>query len=109
MLRAGVSPPGSSGDKDMLIGFIGLGQMGRGVAANLMKGGHTLRIWNRSPEPVEALAAQGAQRAQTPAEAFEGEAVFSMLAEDDAIEEVLLASGVLDQARAGTVHVNLAT
>lgn len=93
----------------MIIGFIGLGQMGRGVAANLMKGGHTLRVWNRSPEPVEALVAQGAQRAQTPAEAFEGEVVFSMLAQDDAIEETLLASGVLDQARAGTVHVNLAT
>jgi 3-hydroxyisobutyrate dehydrogenase-like beta-hydroxyacid dehydrogenase len=94
----------------MDVGFIGLGHMGAGVAANLVKAGHTVRIWNRSPGPtVEALVRQGAERAATPAEALAGEVVFSMLSQDDAIEEVFLASGVLDGARAGLVHVNLAT
>jgi 3-hydroxyisobutyrate dehydrogenase-like beta-hydroxyacid dehydrogenase len=94
----------------MDVGFIGLGHMGAGVAANLIKAGHKLRVWNRSPGPaVEELVRQGAERAATPAEALTGEVVFSMLSQDEAIEEVFLTSGALDEARAGLVHVNLAT
>lgn len=93
----------------MTIGFIGLGHMGSGVAANLLKSGQEVRVWNRSPEPVEPLLAKGARKAQSPAEAFAAEVVFSMLSDDAAIESVILASGALDQAKAGAVHVNLAT
>jgi 3-hydroxyisobutyrate dehydrogenase-like beta-hydroxyacid dehydrogenase len=93
----------------MEIGFVGLGHMGAGIAANLIKAGHRVRVWNRSPEPVERLAAAGAQRADSAAAAFDADLTFSMLANDEAIEQVILNAGVLDQARKGTVHINLAT
>ena len=54
----------------MKIGFIGLGRMGGHVASNLLKAGHQVTVWNRSPEPVQALAAKGAVAAKTPKEAF---------------------------------------
>ena len=44
----------------MKIGFIGLGRMGHHVASNLLKAGHSVTVWNRSPEPVAALVAKGA-------------------------------------------------
>jgi 3-hydroxyisobutyrate dehydrogenase-like beta-hydroxyacid dehydrogenase len=91
------------------IGMVGLGNMGSGVAANLLRGGHELIAWNRSPAPVEALVAKGARRAASPGEAFVAEVVFSMLADDGVIESVILQSGALEQARPGAIHVNLAT
>ncbi|HEY2482368.1 MAG TPA: NAD(P)-dependent oxidoreductase [Caulobacteraceae bacterium] len=93
----------------MDIGFIGLGQMGAGVAANLIRRGHRLTVWNRSPEPVTRLEAQGARPAQSVAAALDADVTFSMLANDEAVEAVILASGALDGARAGMVHANLAT
>jgi 3-hydroxyisobutyrate dehydrogenase-like beta-hydroxyacid dehydrogenase len=93
----------------MKVGFIGLGRMGAGVAANLLKGGHELVAWNRSPGPVETLAAQGAGPAASPAEAFDADAVFSMLSDDRAVESAVLESGALEAARPGCIHVNLAT
>jgi 3-hydroxyisobutyrate dehydrogenase-like beta-hydroxyacid dehydrogenase len=93
----------------MRIGFIGLGHMGQGIAANLLKAGHTLTVWNRSPEATRELAAQGASVADSPAGAAGGEVLFSMLADDAASRAVLLAGGTFDGAREGLVHVSLAT
>ncbi|HMH67193.1 MAG TPA: NAD(P)-dependent oxidoreductase [Pinirhizobacter sp.] len=93
----------------MDIGFIGLGHMGRAIVANLVKAGHTVRVWNRSPGPVQEAARAGATAVDSPAAAFAGDAVFSMLADDDAVREAILASGALAQARKGLVHVNMAT
>src|SRR2546421_584720 len=69
----------------MKIGFIGLGRMGHHVAANLLKAGHSVTVWNRSQEPVQALVAKGAQAARTPEDALKGDAVFSMLSVFDKI------------------------
>ena len=66
----------------MKIGFIGLGRMGHHVAANLMKAGHSVTVWNRSQAPVQALVAKGAAAAKTPEDALQGDAVFSMLSND---------------------------
>jgi len=93
----------------MDIGFIGLGHMGRAIVANLVKAGHTVRVWNRSPGPVQEAAHAGATAVDSPAAAFAGDAVFSMLADDDAVREAIVASGALAQARKGLVHVNMAT
>jgi 3-hydroxyisobutyrate dehydrogenase-like beta-hydroxyacid dehydrogenase len=94
----------------MTIGFIGLGNMGLAIAGRLLKAGEALIVWNRSPEPADQLASQGAHKAQDPVEVFAAcDVVFSMLAEDKAVEAVVLASGALDKARPGLVHVNLAT
>jgi 3-hydroxyisobutyrate dehydrogenase-like beta-hydroxyacid dehydrogenase len=93
----------------MKIGFVGLGQMGSGIAANIIAAGHELTVWNRSDGPVKALVEKGAIAARTPEDALKGELLFSMLANDKAISEVGLDGALLAKAKPGLVHVNLAT
>ncbi|KJV33747.1 NAD(P)-dependent oxidoreductase [Luteibacter yeojuensis] len=93
----------------MRIAFIGLGSMGAGMAANLIKGGHEVTVWNRTAAVAEPLVAQGATLAATAAGAAQGaEVVHNMLANDAAVREVILGS-VLDALPAGAIHVNHAT
>ena len=92
----------------MEVGFIGLGAMGRGMAANLIKAGHRVRVWNRSRGAVDDLVRQGAEPAREAREAFQG-VVFSMLADDTAVRETVLDPGLAASAPRDTVHVNLAT
>jgi len=91
----------------MDIGFIGLGTMGSRIAANLLKAGHKVRVWNRSRASVDALARVGATPVATAREAFSGDAVFSMLADDAAVRAVI--DPLLDGAPKVLVHVNMAT
>ncbi|RFU43740.1 NAD(P)-dependent oxidoreductase [Paraburkholderia sp. DHOC27] len=92
----------------MDIGFIGLGEMGAVMVENILKAGHQVRVWNRSAERAEPLAAKGARVVGTPAEAFGGDAVFSMLADDAALRTVIDAA-LLENAPRGLIHVNMAT
>ncbi|MFF1870376.1 NAD(P)-dependent oxidoreductase [Kitasatospora herbaricolor] len=92
----------------MTVGFVGLGAMGRGMAASLLAAGHPVRVWNRSPGPVEELVAKGATAAAGLAEVYDSEAVVSMLPDDRTVEALLLDGALLAGARAG-VHVNVAT
>jgi len=91
----------------MDIGFIGLGTMGSRIAANLVKAGHKVRVWNRSRPSVDTLAALGATPVSTAREAFSGDAVFSILADDAAVRAVI--EPLLEGAPKGLVHVNMAT
>ncbi|MEP9355825.1 NAD(P)-dependent oxidoreductase [Xanthobacter sp. KR7-65] len=84
----------------MQIGFIGLGAMGRAMARNLALAGHEVRAWNRSGGAVE-----GVSMVATPAEAFDADAVLTMLSDDEAIRSVVLAPNLLGAARPGLVHV----
>jgi 3-hydroxyisobutyrate dehydrogenase-like beta-hydroxyacid dehydrogenase len=93
----------------MKIGFIGLGSMGSGIAENLIRAGHEVTAWNRSPEPLRALAAKGAIAAKKPEDALQGEVLFSMLASDSAVRDVGLDGRLLDKAAKGLIHANLAT
>ena len=93
----------------MQIGFIGLGRMGGAVAENLLKAGHSVTVWNRSPAPVQTLVGQGAVAAASPEAAMQGDAVFSMLSNDAVMRAVGLAGPLLDKAKKGLVHVNMAT
>ncbi len=93
----------------MDIGFIGLGSMGHAMASNILKAGHALRVWNRSPEAAVSLAELGATVAPSVADAFSGDAVFSMLADDAALRAVLIDGGILQRAQKGLIHVNMAT
>jgi 3-hydroxyisobutyrate dehydrogenase-like beta-hydroxyacid dehydrogenase len=95
-------------EQEMDIGFIGLGEMGVAMVHNMLKAGHTVRVWNRSPQRAEVLAAAGARVVGSPAEAFTGDAVFSMLADDAALREVIDAP-LLEHAPRGLIHVNMAT
>ena len=94
----------------MRIGFIGLGNMGSGMAANLLKAGHQVVGYNRSPDKVDALARQGAVRAQSVAEACSAGIVITMLANDEAVEAVTFGDGgILQSLRSGGTHVSSST
>ena len=64
----------------MKVGLIGLGHMGAGMAASLLKAGHQVTVYNRTPAKVEPLVAQGAKAAAGVADACRGDAVITMLA-----------------------------
>src|ERR1700712_1574396 len=93
----------------MIIAFLELGAMGQHMAANLLKSGQPVYVWNRSPQAVQALAQQGARPAATPAECGIANVVFSMLADDAVTRAVLVDGGVLDALAPGSIHVNMAT
>ena len=94
----------------MDVGFIGLGNMGAGMATNLINAGHAVTAYNRSPDKVAALVDQGARAAGTVVEACFGDVVFSMLADDDAVAAVTLGDdGIVASAHAGAVHVSSST
>ena len=93
----------------MEVGVIGLGAMGKGLAGRLIKAGHRVKVWNRSPGPAEILAAEGATRCASAAEAATGDALVSMLANDSAYRETFLMGGVLDAMPSGALHINMAT
>lgn len=91
----------------MNIGFIGIGSMGAAMVPNLLKAGHRVSVWNRNPAAAEALA--GVQVLASPRQAFDNDTVLTMLADDQAVRSVIIESGALDSARAGCIHVMMAT
>jgi len=93
----------------MKIGFIGLGHMGAAMARNLLKAGHEVIVWNRSPGKADALVADGAGRAATPAEAAAGEVVHTMLADDHALEAVTFGDGGILSASGQAIHISHST
>ena len=94
----------------MNVGFIGLGRMGTGMAANLLKAGHRVTVHNRTPEKASALLAQGAKAAARVADACRGEAVITMLANDEALESVAFGTdGIVSSLAAGANHVSSST
>ena len=94
----------------MKIGFIGLGHMGAAMAVNLVKAGHDVTVFNRSPGKSSALIELGAREAINLAEACDGEAVITMLANDDATSDITLgAGGILAHLRKGAIHLSMST
>lgn len=94
----------------MKVGVIGLGNMGSGMAANLLKGGHEVTVYNRTPSKAQALTAQGARYAAEVADACRGEAVITMLADDHAVESVVLGdAGVVKNLAKGAIHISSST
>ncbi|WP_280951260.1 NAD(P)-dependent oxidoreductase [Salinicola endophyticus] len=94
----------------MKVGFVGLGAMGQGMAAQLLKAGHTVTVWNRSPAPVETLVAEGATAAKSArALAAKCDVLISMLPDDHSVHEVLVASKALEALPKDSVHINMAT
>jgi 3-hydroxyisobutyrate dehydrogenase-like beta-hydroxyacid dehydrogenase len=94
----------------MHIGFIGLGQMGAGMAANLVKAGHDVTVYNRTRAKAEALVAQGAKAAASVSDTCRGAAVVTMLANDYAVENVVLGDeGIIASLPAGAIHISSST
>jgi len=96
--------------KVMQVGFIGLGSMGSGMAANLLRAGHTLTLFNRTPDKAEVLVAEGATLAKTPSEAARGDVVITMLADDAVVERVVFSpDGILAGLKHLSIHVSMST
>jgi 3-hydroxyisobutyrate dehydrogenase-like beta-hydroxyacid dehydrogenase len=94
----------------MNVGFIGLGHMGAGMAANLLKSGHRVTVFNRTPAKAEALTAEGAKLAASIADACRGDAVMTMLANDEAVESLVLGrDGVIANLSRGALHISSST
>jgi 3-hydroxyisobutyrate dehydrogenase-like beta-hydroxyacid dehydrogenase len=94
----------------MKVGLIGLGNMGSGMAAKLLKGGHEVTVYNRTSSKVQALITQGARYAAQPADACGGDAVITMLADDSAVESVVFGdAGVIGGLRQGGIHISSST
>lgn len=95
----------------MKAGFIGLGAMGSGMARNLIKQGHTLTVYNRTRSRAEALRSEGARVAETAGQtAVDAEAVFTMVADDHALEQVVFGPGnLLESLPSGAIHISAST
>ena len=94
----------------MRIGFIGLGQMGAGMAASLLRAGHEVAVYNRTAARAAPLVAEGAKAVASISEASRGEAVVTMLADDGAVESAVLGEGgIIHSLRAGALHVSSST
>lgn len=97
--------------KNLKVGFIGLGIMGRPMALNVLKGGHSLVVWARRRESMAPLLEAGAIAASCPAElAGQVDMVISMVADAPDVREVLLGhNGVSQGAGPGLLAVDMST
>jgi len=94
-----------------LVGFIGLGVMGRSMATHLLEGGHPLVVHNRTREKAQPLLDRGAEWASSPAEvAARCNVVFTIVGFPQDVEEVYLGPrGLLAHARSGSLFVDMTT
>jgi 3-hydroxyisobutyrate dehydrogenase len=93
------------------VGFIGLGIMGRGMAANLLKAGFDVRVWNRTASRADALVEQGATRGSSPADvAANSDIIVTCVSDTPDVERVVLGEdGVIHGAKAGALVVDCST
>lgn len=93
------------------LGFIGLGSMGSRIAARLLDVGYEVSVFARSPSKRDALKAKGAATCDSVAElARSVHVVLSSLTDDQAVREVYMGpGGVLENARPGTVMIEMST
>lgn len=94
------------------ITFLGLGAMGARMAAQLIKAGHTVTVWNRTPAAAAPLLAAGAAWADSPrAAAVQAEVVMAMVRDDEAARQVWCdtQTGALAGMRAGALAIDSST
>jgi 3-hydroxyisobutyrate dehydrogenase-like beta-hydroxyacid dehydrogenase len=84
--------------------------MGSGMAMNLLKAGHQLTVYNRTPEMARPLVERGGRAVTQVADACRGDAVITMLADDAAVEGTTFGStGIIASLRRGAIHVSMST
>src|SRR5215471_3643107 len=92
------------------VGFIGVGHMGGPMARNLVKAGHSVKVYDLSEEAVNFAVQAGAKAATSLQDAARGvEFVISMVPAGDNVRAVFLGEGVLAAADRGTVLVDSST
>jgi 3-hydroxyisobutyrate dehydrogenase-like beta-hydroxyacid dehydrogenase len=94
----------------MKVGFIGLGNMGSGMSASLLKAGHELAVYNRTSDKTRPLVEKGARKAASVADACKGDVVITMLADDSALESVTFNdAGIVNNLGKHAIHVSAST
>jgi 3-hydroxyisobutyrate dehydrogenase-like beta-hydroxyacid dehydrogenase len=94
----------------MKVGFIGLGHMGTAMAANLVRAGHDVSVFNRSPGKGRLLIELGAHEATNLAGVCGGDVVITMLADDDAASDVAFGiEGLIALLPKGAIHLSMST
>lgn len=95
----------------MNVGFIGLGLMGRPMALNLIRAGHSLRVWARRPEAMQPLLDAGATAGTSAADvAAAVDVVITVVGDGPDVERVALGpNGIADGARPGLIHIDMST
>jgi len=93
----------------MTVAFIGLGNMGKPMAANLLKAGIDLTVWNRSAAAADDLTAAGARRAAHVVDTAPADVVITMVADDGALENIMWDGRLLDVLPRGAIHVSMST
>ena len=89
---------------------VGIGRMGLGIAKSLLRAGHHVIVYNRTPERAELLRALGASVAESLKEACSAEVLFTMVADDAALEALVFGEGgILASLPRGSAHVSLST
>jgi 3-hydroxyisobutyrate dehydrogenase len=92
------------------VAVLGTGIMGAPMTRNLLRAGHEVRVWNRTPAKAEALVADGAERCPTPADAVrDAEAVLTMLTDEAAVDAVMIEGGTLEAVADGAVWIQSGT
>jgi 2-hydroxy-3-oxopropionate reductase len=94
--------------KREVVGFIGLGLMGRPMALNLLRRGYQMVVHSRSPAPVDALVEAGAERAANPAEvARRATRIVTMVPDSPDVERVLEGpDGVFSALQRGSIVID---
>jgi len=95
----------------MKIAVLGLGNMGAPIARQMIRAGHEVTVWNRTPAKAEPLRSEGAKVSESPGlAAKQAEVVVTMLADDHAVESAVLhADGVVDNLPRGATHISCST
>nr|WGE00864.1 NAD(P)-dependent oxidoreductase [Bacillus velezensis] len=95
----------------MKIAIVGLGNMGRPIAENIMKAGYSLTVYNRTKEKAADLLDKGAGYAETPRQATEqADIVLSMLSDDEAVTDVTFgACGIIAGLSENGIHISMST
>ena len=94
----------------MDVGFVGLGRMGSGMASNLLKAGHHVAVYNRTPGKQKELVSKGAHSCAQLSDACRGDVVITMLSDDYALESIVNEEkGLIESLGKGAIHVSMAT
>src|SRR5574344_39902 len=98
-------------NKQKLIGFIGLGVMGKPMSKNLLKAGYSLMVYDINDTAVQEVMALGAKRGSSPSQvASESQIVITMLPNSPHVEQVIAGkNGILEGAKPGTIIIDMSS
>ncbi|MFT8322481.1 MAG: NAD(P)-dependent oxidoreductase [Bacillus sp. (in: firmicutes)] len=94
----------------MKIGWIGLGNMGRPIATNLIKAGFAVNVYNRTAAKGEALVKQGATQAENLQELVKkSDVIFTMVSDDAAVKSLYVDNNLFEMAESGKIFIDMST